>query len=221
MVPGTETSSCRKIGSQLINSFRIPILNFILIFSSRDSIQWAFLFWTFSLILSNQVCILLHYRRNFNMFFNYIQNCANFWFSSLWANGDFCYPALKFLWIVVDEVNRWWIARWKMKRLIKLTRIKTFKLSLLNIIHLNVINTKSKEKESYVKHQLNNYWLSYVCNYLRIKRAFDVACRNEAFFHRTTDSDSTNTRPTVTLVELNHMQLFTFCHWDASFTCRC
>lgn len=34
-----------------------------------------------------------------------------------------------------------------MKRLIKSTKIKTFKLSLLNIIHVNVINTKSKGNE--------------------------------------------------------------------------
>lgn len=57
--------------------------------------------------------------------------------------------------------------------------------------------------------------------YLRVERAFDVARRNETFFDCTSMHDSTYARPTIALVELDHVQLFTLGHRNASFTCGC
>lgn len=57
--------------------------------------------------------------------------------------------------------------------------------------------------------------------YLRVKRALNVARRNEAFLHHASGHHAANARPAIALVELDHVKLLVLGHRDAAFTGGC
>lgn len=76
-------------------------------------------------------------------------------------------------------------------------------------------------KENFVLNFVALIWVEIECNYLRVKRAFDVACWDEPFLHQISRRHAAHSRPTVPLIELDHMKLFALSHWDAALTCCC